>query len=422
MDFGALPPEVNSVRMYAGPGSAPMVAAASAWNGLAAELSSAATGYETVITQLSSEGWLGPASAAMAEAVAPYVAWMSAAAAQAEQAATQARAAAAAFEAAFAATVPPPLIAANRASLMQLISTNVFGQNTSAIAAAEAQYGEMWAQDSAAMYAYAGSSASASAVTPFSTPPQIANPTAQGTQAAAVATAAGTAQSTLTEMITGLPNALQSLTSPLLQSSNGPLSWLWQILFGTPNFPTSISALLTDLQPYASFFYNTEGLPYFSIGMGNNFIQSAKTLGLIGSAAPAAVAAAGDAAKGLPGLGGMLGGGPVAAGLGNAASVGTSRSVGVSGGAARRFSLTTEQLARVSQRLNPRRAIERHLRCRLRLRNRRKGSEWTSGRYRRRSIRAVCIAVRGRGRCWLRPRPGTGWPWSWGWLRPVMRR
>lgn len=302
MDFGALPPEVNSVRMYAGPGSAPMVAAASAWNGLAAELSSAATGYETVITQLSSEGWLGPASAAMAEAVAPYVAWMSAAAAQAEQAATQARAAAAAFEAAFAATVPPPLIAANRASLMQLISTNVFGQNTSAIAAAEAQYGEMWAQDSAAMYAYAGSSASASAVTPFSTPPQIANPTAQGTQAAAVATAAGTAQSTLTEMITGLPNALQSLTSPLLQSSNGPLSWLWQILFGTPNFPTSISALLTDLQPYASFFYNTEGLPYFSIGMGNNFIQSAKTLGLIGSAAPAAVAAAGDAAKGLPGL------------------------------------------------------------------------------------------------------------------------
>lgn len=123
-------------------------------------------------------------------------------------------------------------------------------------------------------------------------------------------------------MITGLPNALQSLTSPLLQSSNGPLSWLWQILFGTPNFPTSISALLTDLQPYASFFYNTEGLPYFSIGMGNNFIQAAKTLGLIGSAAPAAVAAAGDAAKGLPGLGGMLGGGPVAAGLGNAASVG----------------------------------------------------------------------------------------------------
>ncbi|MGH3562205.1 MAG: PPE domain-containing protein, partial [Mycobacterium sp.] len=38
MDYGALPPEVNSARIYAGPGSGPMVAAAAAWNRLAAEL------------------------------------------------------------------------------------------------------------------------------------------------------------------------------------------------------------------------------------------------------------------------------------------------------------------------------------------------------------------------------------------------
>lgn len=76
MDFGALPPEVNSGRMYCGPGSAPMVAAASAWNGLAAELSVAAVGYERVITTLQTEEWLGPASTLMVEAVAPYVAWM----------------------------------------------------------------------------------------------------------------------------------------------------------------------------------------------------------------------------------------------------------------------------------------------------------------------------------------------------------
>ena len=36
LDFGALPPEINSVRMYSGPGSTPLVAAASAWNALAA--------------------------------------------------------------------------------------------------------------------------------------------------------------------------------------------------------------------------------------------------------------------------------------------------------------------------------------------------------------------------------------------------
>ena len=52
-------------------------------------------------------------------------------------------------------TVPPPVIAANRTQLMSLTATNFFGQNTPAIAATEAQYSEMWAQDAAAMYGYA---------------------------------------------------------------------------------------------------------------------------------------------------------------------------------------------------------------------------------------------------------------------------
>ena len=34
MDFAILPPEINSGRMYAGPGSGPMLAAAAAWDGL----------------------------------------------------------------------------------------------------------------------------------------------------------------------------------------------------------------------------------------------------------------------------------------------------------------------------------------------------------------------------------------------------
>src|SRR5437879_13128855 len=117
MDFGARPPEINSARMYAGPGSGPMLAAASTWDGLAAELRSAAVGYQSVVSRLSSEGWMGPSSASMAAAAAPYVTWMSTTAGQAEQTAAQAKAAAAAYEAAFAMTVPPPVIAANRAQL-----------------------------------------------------------------------------------------------------------------------------------------------------------------------------------------------------------------------------------------------------------------------------------------------------------------
>ena len=171
MDFGALPPEINSGRMYTGPGCGSMLAAAAAWDGLAADLHSTAASYQSVISDLTGAAWLGPASVAMTAAATPYVSWLTATAALSEQAATQARAAAAAYEAAFAMTVPPPMIAANRAQLMSLIATNILGQNTPAIAATEAAYGEMWAQDAGAMYEYAGASAAASALPPFTAPP-----------------------------------------------------------------------------------------------------------------------------------------------------------------------------------------------------------------------------------------------------------
>src|SRR5271168_4211962 len=176
MDYGALPPEINSGRMYAGPGAGSMLAAAGAWDGLSADMQSAASSFESVISALIGGPWLGPSSTAMAAAAAPYVAWMSATAGQAQLAAAQAQAAAGAYAAAFAATVPPPEIAANRALLMMLTATNFFGQNAPAIAATEAQYVEMWAQDAAAMYGYAASSAAATApVTPFTAAPQTTN-------------------------------------------------------------------------------------------------------------------------------------------------------------------------------------------------------------------------------------------------------
>ncbi len=93
----------------------------------------------------------------------------------AEQAGMQAAAAAAAYEAAFVMTVPPPVITANRVLVMTLIATNFFGQNSAAIAVAEAQYAEMWAQDAVAMYGYAAASASASRLIPFAAPPKTTN-------------------------------------------------------------------------------------------------------------------------------------------------------------------------------------------------------------------------------------------------------
>ncbi|MDT7768002.1 MAG: hypothetical protein QOI30_998 [Mycobacterium sp.] len=201
MDFGALPPEINSGLMYSGPGSAPMLAAATGWDQLSGELYSAAASYSSVISGLTGGSWKGPASASMAAAAATYVAWMGAAATQAEQAASQARAAASAFESAFAATVPPPLIAANRAQLAMLVATNFLGINTPAIMATEVHYAEMWAQDAAAMYGYAGSSAAAAKLTPFTPPQQNTNPAGLAAQNAAVTNSGGTQTSTSVDTI-----------------------------------------------------------------------------------------------------------------------------------------------------------------------------------------------------------------------------
>jgi PPE-repeat protein len=213
-DFGALPPEINSTRMYTGPGAAPMMAAAAAWSNLSAELNTTASAAESVISTLTDEEWRGRSAAAMATAATPYVGWMHTTAAAAQQAANQAMASAAAYEAAFAMTVPPPVVLANRAQLAALVATNILGQNTPAIAATEAHYAEMWAQDAAAMYGYAGSSAIAGKLQPLTDPPSATNPGGLGAQAAAVTQATGTSAG-LPGLVSKLPSAVQSLSTPL---------------------------------------------------------------------------------------------------------------------------------------------------------------------------------------------------------------
>jgi PPE-repeat protein len=206
LDFALLPPEINSALMYSGSGSGPMLTGAAAWAGLSAELHTMASAYDGVIAALTDGSWSGPASASMAGASAAQVEWLVNAAGQADQVASQAVAAVSAYEAAFMATVPPPEIAANRALLMALVATNLLGQNTAAIVATEAQYAEMWAQDAAAMYGYAGASSSASTLTPFTTAAESANPAGLGAQASAVAHAVGSSsgQSAVTNTLAAL--------------------------------------------------------------------------------------------------------------------------------------------------------------------------------------------------------------------------
>jgi PPE-repeat protein len=284
LDFGLFPPEINSGRMYSGPGPGPMLAAAEAWDSLASDLGFASAGYSSTLAELTGGAWTGPTSSAMVAAVAPYVDWLSGTAAQAEETANQARAAVAAYEAAFAMTVPPPAVAANRSLLMALVASNIFGQNTPAIAATEALYVEMWAQDAAAMYGYAAASSAAAVVTPFVVPSPTANQDGASNQANAVANAVatpagqaattvaqsaaagaptGSAQTTATTAATG--SAISGATFP---TPTGPFAWLYTLIENTYNqFPSGAWGL--GLSPGNLNSMRQILQAYFGVGLGN---------------------------------------------------------------------------------------------------------------------------------------------------------
>jgi PPE-repeat protein len=315
MDFGALPPEINSGLMYAGAGSGSLVGAAAAWEGLASELGSAAASYRAVVADLTGGPWVGPSSVSMAAAAAPYVAWMSSTAAAAEQTASQVGSAIAAYESAFAATVAPPVIVANRSLLAMLVATNILGQNTPAIAATEAQYAEMWAQDAAAMYGYAGGSAAATTVTPFNPPPPTTNPAGTSTQAAAVTQAAASPAGAAQSLLSQVPNSLQSLASGGLPNGTAAImSFL--------NSPGSqaVEPLVALIGLDQDYVVDTS---FNGIGVVNylTYLYAGIPEAPAAAAIPAAAAPALAAPEGALGLAGSYGPG-VSAGLGGAATVG----------------------------------------------------------------------------------------------------
>jgi PPE-repeat protein len=276
-----------------------LLAAAAAWNAMAAEMRSAAINYDSVIRSLVSEGWLGPSSAKMSAAIAPYLAWLNTTAVVAEQAGAQASTAAAAYEAAFAATVPPPVVAANRTLLANLVASNIFGQNTGAIAATDAQYGEMWAQDASAMTSYTTASRAASQMTAFSEPQSDTTTGATALQADAV------------------NNAVAAPAAPQATS-------IWDFLGLSPNSNTSTTGLAGIMNFFSNSNQNLIGAflnnasvsglsnAFTTNGMLNptNFIDSQMALG--------SLSAAGASTSGLEDL---------AAGLGSSASLASAVSV-----------------------------------------------------------------------------------------------
>lgn len=324
LDFGAFPPEFNSGRMYVGAGSGPLLAAAAAWDELAAELQAAGTSYGSAVESLTSGPWTGPSSIAMAAAAAPYVAWIHATGAQAEEASAQAKLAAGAYEAAFAATVPPPVIATNRALLATLVATNILGQNTPAIAATEADYMEMWAQDAAAMYGYAASSAAAAQLTPFAEPPQATSGSAGQSQATAVTQAAAQSGSnTASQLSSAMQPMMQTLdaTGTTAAASDPSLT----VPSAITNWNTIWAAITGVYSPQS--WTSIPGGPFLSFGQAYSWGQNGQSAAAY-LAGPKAISGAlapltNGAGLAKPMLSSAVGPGSVSGSMGRAALVGS---------------------------------------------------------------------------------------------------
>ena len=304
IDFSALPPDVNSALMYSGAGSGPLLAAATAYANLAAEVSATANQWESVISMLTTEQWTGTGAAAAASAAQPIVTYLTETAATLEQASTQAIASAAAYEAAFAATVPPPLIAANEAATATAVATNFMGVNAAIIAALQAEYQEFWVQDATAMTTYSAASLTSGTLTPVTPLTTAVNP---GVQSLATT------------------NALaQPAAAPLLQAAAIPVqntSLLNSIdsALGTPSIFNSINGAVNTS---AWFVGNT--IPT-AVSLGHTLAGAAVPAAAVGDVVPDAGAAGvveGTMVRSVTPMGGMGFGGGAMAGVGESTMVG----------------------------------------------------------------------------------------------------
>jgi PPE-repeat protein len=315
VDFISLPPEITSALIHSGPGAESLIEASGAWQQLGVGLEDTAPIYASVVSSLS-QTWQGPSSAAMTQAVEPFLTWIRTTAQQCQQLASSAQAAAAAFTQAQSAVVGPAQVTANRTRLAQLIATDRLGSNLAAIAQTEEQYQTMWANNSAAMYRYQAASAQALDLPQFSSPSAIASPTAAATQASAVPTAAAStpAASILQSIFAPNTNAtgtglagLLNLFSGSSQSSFGSLLNSNIVTTGIIN-STFSSGFPINLLSYLAQSSSAQALESVGGDIGQGLSEGESALGGVAANLSSAIRGVGSAPTAALGVGVSMGG------------------------------------------------------------------------------------------------------------------
>lgn len=294
MEFITWPPEITSALIYSGPGAESLMEASGAWQRLGVSQEEAARAYASALSSLI-ESWHGPSSVAMVQAVEPFIAWLHTSAQQCQQMTFSAQAAAAAFTSTHSAVVPPSAISANRTLLAKLLATNGLGRNLGAIAATEAQYQDMWANNSAALFRYQASSAQASTLPQFSAPPQIADPAGAAAQASAVpATTATSSTASVLASTSAAPTAaslfpsLSSISDDIVNNGWFQLANTWGNQFISSGFPLNLLGVWAQLA-------TAQGVQSVSGEIGHGLSEGEAALGASSAGLANAIRAVGSA-------------------------------------------------------------------------------------------------------------------------------
>jgi PPE-repeat protein len=194
----------------------------------------------------------------------PYTAWLHATAVQATQMSMAATTMAGTFAITQAAVVHPSVVTANRTLLAQLIATNVFGVNFPAIAATEAQYTQMWADNTTAMLGYHAISLQTMTLQPFTPPPTTTNPVGMAAQRAAVVTpqaaaAAPSLQLPLDSIFTNPTIAFLILQADSVIQSGFPFNLASTFLGGHDFLPGQYPDVLAATARNLALAYNVTG-------------------------------------------------------------------------------------------------------------------------------------------------------------------
>ncbi|OBA77135.1 hypothetical protein A5641_19355 [Mycobacterium sp. 1554424.7] len=244
MLWHAMPPELNTARLMAGAGPAPMLQAAASWEALGTALETQAAELAASLVSLRAL-WSGASSERAIAAATPMVTWLQAVAQLAQRRGAQARAQAASYVKALGTTPSLPEIAMNHISHAVLTATNFLGINLVPIGFNEVDYFvRMWGQAATAIDVYQAESI---ANTTFEPPPPmkpimqpevglVAESPAFAKFSEMVSQAAPAALRTLSDIDDDIPTATPDVDVPadgldrLLGHSGPPMQQLMQPL------------------------------------------------------------------------------------------------------------------------------------------------------------------------------------------------